>query len=73
MHMLTGHCGRVSLCLSALLRYPEDAWELMWGYDQDRFMGSRAGAALVAHIKAADALMKEDTDKQLQDTEGNRQ
>eukprot|EP00878_Enallax_costatus_P000216 GHUV01000277.1.p1 GENE.GHUV01000277.1~~GHUV01000277.1.p1 ORF type:complete len:627 (+),score=238.35 GHUV01000277.1:276-2156(+) len=39
--------------------YPNDAWELLWGYDQDRSMGARAGAALVAHIKAADAMLHE--------------
>ncbi|KAF6254782.1 hypothetical protein COO60DRAFT_1538767 [Scenedesmus sp. NREL 46B-D3] len=31
--------------------YPKDAWEMVLGYDQDRFMGTRAGAALVAYIQ----------------------
>ncbi|KAF8068326.1 hypothetical protein HT031_002013 [Scenedesmus sp. PABB004] len=39
--------------------YPRDAWQLLLGYDQDRFMGGRAGAALVAHIQAAEALHQE--------------
>jgi hypothetical protein len=38
------------------IRYPKDAWELLLGYDQDRFMGARAGAALVAQLKAAEAM-----------------
>eukprot|EP00775_Hariotina_reticulata_P005862 gene5862-6103_t len=39
--------------------YPDDAWEILWGYDQDRFMGARAGAALVQHIKAAAELQQD--------------
>lgn len=42
-------------------RYPDDAWELLWGYDQDRFMGARAGAALAGHIQAADSMAREMT------------
>lgn len=37
-------------------RYPHDAWEMLLGYDQDRFMGGRAGAALVKHIQVAAGL-----------------
>jgi hypothetical protein len=48
--------------------YPDDAWELLWGYDQDKFMGCRAGAALVAHIRAADQLMKETGTDDIADT-----
>lgn len=47
--------------LLLMCRYPRDAWELLWGYDQDRFMGARAGAALVGHIQAADAMAREMT------------
>jgi hypothetical protein len=36
-------------------RYPGDAWELLWGYDQDLFMGVRSGAAIVRDIQAAEA------------------
>lgn len=32
---------------------------MLLGYDQDRFMGARAGAALVKHIQVAAALSKE--------------
>jgi len=28
-------------------QYPDDAWELLLGYDQERLMGDRAGAAVV--------------------------
>eukprot|EP00879_Flechtneria_rotunda_P002011 GHRR01002188.1.p1 GENE.GHRR01002188.1~~GHRR01002188.1.p1 ORF type:complete len:513 (+),score=225.29 GHRR01002188.1:455-1993(+) len=34
--------------------YPQDAWEMVLGYDQDRFMGGRAGGALVKYIKSAE-------------------
>lgn len=32
---------------------------MLLGYDQDRFMGARAGAALVKHIQVAAALKAE--------------
>jgi hypothetical protein len=35
-------------------RYPQQAWELLLGYDQQRHLGQRAGAAIAAAIKAAD-------------------
>ena len=35
-------------------RYPEDAWEILLGYVQERFMGERAGNALIRDIKAVD-------------------
>ncbi|WIA10760.1 hypothetical protein OEZ85_010929 [Tetradesmus obliquus] len=41
--------------------YPKDAWEMLLGYDQDRFMGARAGAALVAYIQTADQMAREST------------
>ena len=34
--------------------YPDDAWELVFGYDQERLMGDRAGAAIVRSVKAAE-------------------
>ncbi len=33
-------------------RYPADAWELILGYDQEKLMGDRAGAAVVRSIRA---------------------
>ncbi|MEG4963167.1 MULTISPECIES: iron-containing redox enzyme family protein [unclassified Microcoleus] len=35
-------------------RYPQDAWELVLGYDQAKLMGDRAGAAVVRSIQAAE-------------------
>lgn len=35
-------------------RYPEQAWELLLGYDQQRYLGNRAGAAIFAAVKLAD-------------------
>lgn len=42
-----------------LCRYPKDSWEMLLGYDQDRFMGGRAGAALVKQIQVAAGLKRE--------------
>ncbi|AFZ21610.1 iron-containing redox enzyme family protein [Allocoleopsis franciscana] len=35
-------------------QYPEDAWELVLGYDQEKWMGDRAGAAIIRCIKQAE-------------------
>lgn len=35
-------------------RYPADAWEIVLGYDQQRFMSDRAGAAVARVVRAAD-------------------
>jgi hypothetical protein len=35
-------------------KYPEDAWELVLGYDQEKLIGDRAGAAVVRSIQAAE-------------------
>ena len=35
-------------------RYPHEAWELVLGYDQERFMGDRAGAAVVRSAREAE-------------------
>ncbi len=35
-------------------RYPQDAWELVLGYDQAKLMGDRAGAAVVRSIQTAE-------------------
>ncbi|HLO52183.1 MAG TPA: iron-containing redox enzyme family protein, partial [Kamptonema sp.] len=35
-------------------KYPEDAWELVLGYDQEKLQGDRAGAAVVRSIQQAD-------------------
>lgn len=35
-------------------RYPNDAWELVLGYDQEKLMGDRAAAAVVRSIREAE-------------------
>jgi hypothetical protein len=35
-------------------KYPEDAWELVLGYDQEKWMGDRAGAAVIQAVKQAE-------------------
>ncbi|MBW4683035.1 MAG: iron-containing redox enzyme family protein [Microcoleus vaginatus WJT46-NPBG5] len=35
-------------------KYPENAWELILGYDQERLMGERAGAAIVRSAREAE-------------------
>lgn len=44
-------------------QYPDDAWELVLGYDQERLMGDRAGAAVVRAAKEADQTLSSNTDK----------
>lgn len=36
-------------------RYPYDAWELLWGYDQQAAFAERAGHAIMAEARIADA------------------
>lgn len=35
-------------------RYPEDAWELVLGYDQEKLLGDRAGTAVIRAVKQAE-------------------
>ncbi|MBD2126605.1 iron-containing redox enzyme family protein [Microcoleus sp. ZQ-A2] len=35
-------------------QYPDDAWELVLGYDQEKWMGDRAGAAIIRAVKQAE-------------------
>jgi len=35
-------------------RYPQQAWELVLGYDQQRQLGDRAGRAIIAAVQTAD-------------------
>jgi len=35
-------------------RYREDAWEILWGYDQQRFFSSRAGQAVAESVRKAE-------------------
>jgi Iron-containing redox enzyme len=36
-------------------RYPDDAWELVLGYDQEKYIGDRAGSAVIQIIQAMEA------------------
>ncbi|MBD2101979.1 iron-containing redox enzyme family protein [Leptolyngbya sp. FACHB-261] len=38
-------------------RYPVEAWQLVLGYDQEKLMGDRAGAAVVRYIREAEREM----------------
>ena len=35
-------------------RYPDQAWEILLGYEQQRLLGDRAGSAIASAVKAAD-------------------
>lgn len=35
-------------------KYPQDAWELLLGYDQEKLMGDRAGIAVIQAVKQAE-------------------
>lgn len=37
-------------------QYPNDAWELVLGYDQEKYMSDRAGAAVVRSIRQVEEL-----------------
>lgn len=41
---------------AATYRYPEDAWEVLLGYEQERFQGARAGETLVKDLHAVDRM-----------------
>lgn len=38
-------------------KYPTQAWELVLGYDQEKLMGDRAGAAVIQAVKAAEQCL----------------
>lgn len=40
-----------SVCIC---RYGTDGWEVLFGYDQEKMMGDRAGAALVLDLMDVD-------------------
>jgi hypothetical protein len=42
------------VALPLISQYSSNAWEMIWGYDQQKFMSDRAGAAVVAAAKEAD-------------------
>jgi hypothetical protein len=34
--------------------YPNEAWELVWGYDQEKWLGDRAGTAVMRAVQAVE-------------------
>lgn len=42
------------VALPLINQYPNHAWEMVWGYDQQRLMGDRAGNAVTRAVKAAE-------------------
>ncbi|MCA1993974.1 MAG: iron-containing redox enzyme family protein [Coleofasciculus sp. S288] len=42
------------VALPLVEKYPEDAWELVLGYDQEKWMGDRASAAVIQAVKQAE-------------------
>ena len=44
--------------------YPRQAWELVWGYDQQKFMSDRAGKATADAVKRADYLNEIETPRE---------
>ncbi len=43
-------------------RYPNDAWEVLLGYNQEKMMGERAGAGLLPDIQAVDQCQRTPAD-----------
>lgn len=44
------------VALPLVEQYPEDAWEMVWGYDQQRRLSSRAAAAVAKAVREADQM-----------------
>ena len=42
------------MCIHVMCRYGTDGWEVVFGYDQEKMMGERAGAALVLDLMDVD-------------------
>ncbi len=43
------------VALPLMERYRENAWEILWGYDQQRFFSARAGRAVAKSVKEAES------------------
>lgn len=44
-------------------KYPNDAWELLLGYDQEKFISDRAGVAVIALVKQSSSKEEEIYDR----------
>jgi hypothetical protein len=42
------------VALPLIAKYPAEAWELVFGYDQQRLLSARAGTAVVRAAREAD-------------------
>ncbi|MDH5762754.1 MAG: iron-containing redox enzyme family protein, partial [Nitrospinota bacterium] len=42
------------VALPLIDRYPALAWEMVWGYDQQRFISARAGQAIARSVREAE-------------------
>jgi hypothetical protein len=51
---LHGHWMLDDVALPLVAQYPTDAWEMVFGYDQQRLMSDRAGAAIARSVREAD-------------------
>lgn len=49
------------VALPLLRRYPDDGWEIVLGYDQQRLMSERAGRAVAEAARAADRISSRQT------------
>ena len=60
--MFCENCVFLSNGMDGLRRYPNDAWEVLLGYDQEKMMGERAGAGLLPDIQAVDKAQRTPAD-----------
>ncbi len=44
------------VALPLIDQYPEQAWEMVWGYEQQRLMGDRAGKAITEAVQAVEQV-----------------
>ena len=51
-----GHWMLHEVALALADQYPEDAWELIFGYDQEKSLGDRAGTAIIQLVKQAEYI-----------------
>ncbi len=47
------------VALPLIKQYPQQAWELLLGYEQEKYMGDRAGNAMIREIQKADYSTKQ--------------
>jgi hypothetical protein len=50
-----GHWMLQEVALPLVDRYPNEAWQVLFGYDQEKWIGDRAGDAMIRAIKQAES------------------